>query len=152
MSTQPEELKDAAKRGDWPAYFAALGGRTVKPKRADLSLPPPERVSAQGWPEGLAVPTGAGRLEKLAKELGWTGRTTYARGYRWGVGTAQVLIHLAAVRLRHPESGRAGVALWEAKVAGPLKWAVDDAWHWSTVAFPAKVGVEELKAWMREGP
>lgn len=136
---------------DWPAYFAALGGRTVKAKRADLELPAPERTAQDGWPAELVMPTGAARLEKLAAELGWEARVTYARGYAWGVGTAQVLIHSTAVRLRHPESGRAGVALWKAKVKGPLKWAVDDAWAWSVVAFPRKLGVEELKAWMKEG-
>lgn len=145
-----EELKDAAKRRDWPAYFVALGGRQVKLKRADLDLPEPERTSPEGWPEELKVPTGAGRLEKLARELGWEVRVTYARGYLWGVGTAQVLIHSTAVRLRHPGSGRAAVALWKAKVDGPLKWTVDDAWRWSVVAFPQKLGVEELKAWMKE--
>lgn len=145
-----EELKDAAKRGDWPAYFAALGGRVVKLKRADLDLPPPERTSHQEWPAEVKVPTGASRLEKLAEELGWEARTQYARGSRWGVGTAQVLIHSVAVRLHHPETGRSAVALWEAKVAGKLAWSTDEAWRWSTVAFPAKVGVEELKVWMRE--
>ena len=144
-----EELKDAAKRRDWPAYHRALGGRTVKLKRADLELPPPEHTSRQEWPAEVKVPTGAARLVKLAQELGWEARTQYARGHRWGVGTAQVRIHSVAVRLHHPETGRSAVALWEAKVAEKLAWSTDEAWRWSATAFPVKLGVEDLKVWMR---
>lgn len=149
--SQVEELKDAVKRGDWPAYFRALGGRHTKVKRADLELPPPEHTSRQDQPEEPAGPTGATRLVKVAQELGWAAQTQYARGHRWGVGTAMVLVHSAAVRLQDPRTGRNAVALWEAKAeAGKLKWTTDEAWRWSTTTFPVKVGVEELKTWMRE--
>lgn len=150
-----ERITAAGAAGDWPAYFAALGIRgQVKPKRADLALPPPEVSSRDPWPAEVAVPAGAAGLMKLAEGLGWTARVQYSRGYRWGVGTALVHIHSVVVALRHLEPARFAVAGWEAKVlpeGGKLSWKSDMAKGWALGDFPQELGVKALKEWVKDG-
>lgn len=149
MSRETELSRLAAAR-DWPAYHRALGGRVTKLTRADLVLPEPEVTATSSWPEDVTVPASVTGLQKLAKECGWESLVTYARGTRWGVGTKMVLVHSAAVRLSHLESGRGAVALWEAKLGVRLAWTVDSAYLWSRDGFPVEVGVTELKKIIKE--
>jgi hypothetical protein len=150
--TDQEALGRLASAGDWPAYHRHLGGRERKLKRADLELPPPEHSSRDPWPVTVEVPASVVALRKLAAAHGWVPSATYARGHRWGVGTNMVLVHSVAVRLRHDGSGRAAVALWEAKVTQEekLSWTTDAAYVWSRTAFPVEVTVTELKKILKE--
>lgn len=150
-----EELRSAAKRGDWPAYFRALREEKDRALRgeAELTAPGPERTSRDGWPDGFAVPRPAASLVKAAEGAGWATEVRYSRGSvvcqrkapDGGMRRVVERRHVVVVRLWHAGRDLHAVAVWESLVESEKpSWKGDTARVWLGGQLPQEVGVKEL--------
>lgn len=81
-------------------------------------LVPPERDSTRGWPDGMEIPGGAKRIGRAARAAGWVVEYTYSRG-TWPGARVSKVVHCAAVRMLHRETGLRAAALYRVEATGP---------------------------------
>jgi len=112
--------------------------------------PAPEHTSRDPWPLDFVAPKATVSLRLLAERAGWNVAMTYARGCppHGTTGRPTALRHSVAVRLVHPETRRAGYAVYVSPVAS-VSWTWDTVALWGADAtlFP-HASVTDAKEWI----
>lgn len=120
-----ERMNAAVGTSDWVEYFSGRRELLRAMDEAVPQAPPPERTTAQPWPDDFTVPRGAATLIRAATEHGWEARRGYSRAYRPGVGRGVFhRVHWVGVQARRDR--RTVRAFWWAKTdTAKLAWSFD---------------------------
>lgn len=119
--------------------------------RALRDYPAAEHTSADPWPEDFVAPGPAVSLRVLAERHGWTVAMTYARGNKphGTTGKPTALRHSVAVRMVHPETRRAAVAVTMSPV-DKRDWSWDTLLLWGADLPPfPHASITDLKEWIK---
>jgi hypothetical protein len=130
---------------------AAYDALQAEQLRAAREYPPPEHTSRDPWPEDFVAPGPAVSLRLLAEKAGFTVTMTYARGYTPHAVTGRpgALRHSVAVRMIHPETKRAGVAVYVSPVT-KADWSWDTVMIWgATEPFFPYASITDMKDWIK---
>lgn len=153
-AVRPED--EAARRGDWQTYFAALPKRHGV--RQEVRQPPAERTNREPWPEDFVAPAATVALRTLAELAGWEVRLGYSRAYVkkgqgsvWADGSTSarwVLCHIVQVAVRRPGgTGRAEAWVMHHGPVGGKGWTYLDGQVGTSV-----VTLTDWKSFVECGP